>query len=115
MIRVFNASLSKSHFPTPWKRAVIKPIPKAGKDLSLPTSHRPISLLSCLGKFFEKIIFNRLYQHLDQKDLLHPEQYGFRPGHSTVHALARFSDLATHALRTGRNFGSWTPPRPSPP
>ena len=89
---IFNACLRISYFPAVWKQAHIRPIPKPGKDLSLPASHRPISLLSGLGKILEKCISHRITQHLDANDLFNPNQFGFRRGHSTVHALAKLSD-----------------------
>lgn len=104
MTRICNLALKLSHYPTPWKQATIKPIPKKGKDLSKPASHRPISLLPGLGKVFEKIMYKYMYKHAEKA--LNINQFGFRPGHSTVHALVNFSDLATLALRTGKNFGA---------
>lgn len=89
---IYNASLRISYFPKAWKEACIKPIPKPGKDLSLPASHRPISLLSALGKTYEKCINKRLIQHLDKKKLLNPCQFGFRQHHSTTHALTKLID-----------------------
>ncbi|GFX83325.1 putative RNA-directed DNA polymerase from transposon X-element, partial [Trichonephila clavipes] len=66
------------------------PIPKPGKkDPTLPDSFRPISLLPVLSKITEKIIQKRLCQHLNDNDILIPQQHGFRAGLSTSHQLLR--------------------------
>lgn len=38
---------------------------------------------------FERVIFDRLFESVNSNDVLPPEQFGFRPGHSTVHQLKR--------------------------
>jgi hypothetical protein len=53
---LFNLSLSKSEFPTQWKIASVLPLFKKG-DKSLISNYRPISLLSAVGKVFERIVF----------------------------------------------------------
>jgi hypothetical protein len=37
----------------------VEPILKPGKDLALPSSYRPISLLRIVGKLFETILLSR--------------------------------------------------------
>ena len=49
--------------------------------------YRPISLLPICGKIFEKILFDKIYNHLCDNELLSPNQSGFRPGDSTVNQL----------------------------
>ena len=63
--------------------------PKPRKDPNLPTSYRPISLLSTLSKVFEIIILNRIKDSkcLDVK--LKDHQFGFRQYKSTVQQLLR--------------------------
>ena len=46
-----------------------------------------MSLLSCIGKVFETVVFKYIYNHLHAYDLLYDLQAGFRPGHSTVTQL----------------------------
>ena len=49
----------------------------------LPESRRPISLLSVFDKLFEKVMYNRLYQHLEYNNILYKYQFGFRKNHGT--------------------------------
>ncbi|KAH0814139.1 hypothetical protein GEV33_008652 [Tenebrio molitor] len=57
---IINASLRLCHFPSRWKKANVIFIPKPGKDPKFPQNHRPISLLSSIGKVLEKVILTRL-------------------------------------------------------
>ena len=86
---ILNRCLELHYFPSIWKVAKIVPIRKPGKDPTLPSSYRPISLLSALGKLFEKIILSRLLHFAEENNILLPEQFGFRRGHSTTHQLVR--------------------------
>ena len=69
---IFNASLSLGYFPQSWKAAVVKMVPKPGKDKREVKNWRPTSLLPCLGKLYERIITNRLTFFLENNDLLSP-------------------------------------------
>ena len=58
-----------------------------------PTNYRPISVLSVLGKLFEKTTFNQVYTYLNENNLLSKYQSGFRPMHSTLTALIDIPDI----------------------
>ena len=70
-------------YPDLQKRSNIIPVHK-NCDKKLVKTYRPISLLPMFGKIFEKIIFNRLYNPLLNKRLLHLNQLGFHPADSCV-------------------------------
>jgi hypothetical protein len=63
----------------------ITPIFKKGNKAEI-YNYRPISLLTSSSKFFEKIIYKRLYHYLISKNTLAKEQYGFRNYSSTDEA-----------------------------
>jgi hypothetical protein len=50
-------------------------------DKSLISNYRPISLLSAVGKVFERIVFTEVFNHLTSNNLLYAFQSGFIPGH----------------------------------
>ena len=41
-------------------------------------NYRPISVIPAVAKIFEKIIYDQLYQYLNENGLLHSGQSGFR-------------------------------------
>ena len=55
-------------------------------------SNRPISVLSCFFKIFEKIMYKRIFSHLSEHNLLYHKIFGFQQGHSTEHAIMLLID-----------------------
>ena len=51
------------------------------------SNYRPISILPCLSKVFEKLFYLRLSGFLTKFNILNHHQYGFRPHHSTAMAI----------------------------
>ena len=83
--QVLNACLASGYFPKKFKSAILILLPKEGKDATIPENYRPIALLDNIGKIFEKIVNSRLRQFLEDNNLYHSQQYGFRQGKSTTH------------------------------
>ena len=50
-------------------------------------NYGPVSLLPIFGKIFERLIFNSLFKYIDENELLHPNQSGFRPFDSCVNQI----------------------------
>ncbi len=94
---LFNLSLKLSSFPRQWKHAHVMPLFKKG-DRSLCSNYRPISLLSCLGKLFERCVFKHVYNYFHSNALLYKFQSGFIPCHSTVHQLIEINDNVCKSL-----------------
>ncbi|KAK7101444.1 hypothetical protein V1264_019826 [Littorina saxatilis] len=88
LLSIYNQSWSTGTVPTSWKVALIRPIPKKGKDKRDPSSYRPISLLSCVGKLLERIVNKRLLSLLESRSFLAPTQTGYRQHRSTEDQLA---------------------------
>ena len=52
---IMNSALQCSHFPSQWRHARVKIIPKPSKgNYALPSSFRPISIVNTMSKVFEK-------------------------------------------------------------
>ena len=86
LTKLFNLSLRLHVHPSLWKSANVMPLVKKG-DKSEVGNYRPVSLISCVGKVFESIIFKHVYNHIAEHSLLYKYQSRFLPGHSTVHHL----------------------------
>jgi hypothetical protein len=95
---VYNSILRTSHFPIQWRYSVVVLFPKPGKPHHLPSSYRPISLLSLLSKLFEKLLLPRLMEHLDSANSIPEHQFGFRNSHSTIQQCHRLVDTISLAL-----------------
>ena len=83
---IFNYSLQTRKFPKIWKSAIVIALFKKGIK-SDPSNYRPISLLSCVGKVFERVVFKYIFNFLLDNSLIYKYQSGFMRGHSTVHLL----------------------------
>ena len=84
-------------FPDELKCARVTPLFKSG-NRNLMSNYRPISILPTLSKIFEKLIHVRIYQFLDENQVLYSYQFGFRKVHSTVHAVQTAIHSVTKAL-----------------
>ena len=99
LLLLFNQSFQLGVVPSAWKEGIILPISKPGKDPSLPSSYRPITLLSCLGKLMERLVAARLDFIAESLPLLSPDQCGFRRGRSTLDVLLRLE----HRIRMAQS------------
>lgn len=92
-----NLCLNSGRFPTMWKTAICRLIPKPGtQEINQPRHYRPISLLPVLGKTLEKLLIDRINHHLYKNNYLHKNQFGFTPQTSTIDAVL----LVKHLLNT---------------
>ena len=96
---IYNSCLRTGYFPNAWKQAKVVMLPKPGKDLTKPTSYRPISLLPAMGKIFERIVASRLSAFLEKVDYFDENQAGFRKKRSTVDRLFKLSQSVSTALK----------------
>ena len=102
LTNLFNSILKQGYIPASWKNANIILLLKPNKDKQHPSSYRPISLLSCIGKLLEKIIKQRLMLEIERRNILPQHQAGFRPGKSTIYNIVRLERYARGQLRRPR-------------
>ena len=94
---LFNKCITIGHFPSCWKNATLIIFPKPNKtDYNNPKNYRPISLLSNIGKIFEKVIQNKIQDYLTTHELQNPNQHGFTRHKSTITALSKITDDIIH-------------------
>jgi hypothetical protein len=94
---IINLSLNNGKFPNLLKIAKVIPVYKSDDKLQV-ANYRPISILPIFSKIFERIMYNRLLNYLQTKDILAQNQYGFRDKHSTYMALLSLVDDISEEL-----------------
>ena len=98
---IINKCILNGTVPDEMKVSKIKPLFKKG-NVTLLNNYRPISLLPCVSKIFERVLFNQLYEYFDRNDLLTQQQYGFRKNHSTEFAAMELIDRVANLLELGK-------------
>ena len=68
-------------------------------ERSTAKNYRPVSLLSLVSKVFEKLVNNRIVDHLEKCGLFSEFQYGFRSSQSTADLLTVASDRIPWTFR----------------
>ncbi len=58
-----------------------------------PSNYKPISILSCCMKVFERAVHNQLNEYLTEHLILCKHQSGFRQNHSTITAIVDVTDF----------------------
>src|SRR5579863_9132172 len=96
---IFNQALRTAETPDDWKCANIKPIFKDGNKRDF-TNYRPISLTSTVCKMLEHIILSNLFPFLLDKNILSPQQFGFRSGSSTELLLVNLVNKITSGMES---------------
>ena len=69
-----------------WKKANVVLIHKKN-DKQILENYRPLSLLPICPKIFERIIYNRIFEYLNDNILIAQNQCGFKPGDSCINRL----------------------------
>ena len=78
---IINTSFITGEYPDLLKIVKVIPIPKGGSTQGI-NNYQPIS--SIFDKRIEKLIHKRLYYFLEEHNILHQNQFGFRRNNSTV-------------------------------
>ena len=77
LLHIFNAPIQQGIFPDSLKIAKVTPMFKSG-DKDNISNYRPISILPVFSKVLERIMYNRVYNHLDSKGILYEKQDLYR-------------------------------------
>ena len=97
MKSIFNRILRSGDYPSAWAASIIHPIYKSGNKDD-PSNYRGISLISCFGKLFTRILGNRIRKWAKDLNVLPKEQFGFQKGKRTTDAIFILNSLAEHQI-----------------
>ena len=103
LAELFNKCLKESCFPDCWK---VSSVFENVGDRSTAKNYRPVSLLSVVSKVFEKLVNNRIVDHLEKCGLFSDFQYGFRSSRSTADPLTVGSDRIARAFNRSGATGA---------
>ena len=99
---IFNFSFQSGVVPSKFKVARVIPVFKSGSKL-LRSNYCPISLLPIFNILSEKLVYRRLNSFLEHTKVLSDCQFGFRPKHSSIHAILLIIDKIQKAIES-RNY-----------
>ena len=92
LAELFSMCLKESCFPDCWKVSRVVPVFKNVEKRSFAKNYRPVSLVSVVSKVFEKLVSNRIVDHLTKCGLFSDFHYGFRSSRSTADLLTFLTD-----------------------
>ena len=95
LAEIFNKCLKKSCFADCWKVSSVVPVFKNVVERFTGKNYR---LLSVVSKVFEKLVNNRIVDHLEECGLFSDFRYGFRSTRSTADLLTVVSDRTARAF-----------------
>ena len=104
LAKLFNKSLAEGKYPYSWKHATIISVFKNKGSASDVKSYRPISLLPSMSKVFERIVYNRIYEHLIANRILTDRQSAYRQHHGTYTQLLYLNHSLHNSLDNCMDF-----------
>ena len=103
LTELLNKSFEMGQVPKIWKEANLCPIFKKD-DKTLVSNYRPISLLSCVGKIQERVVYQHLYKYLKENQLLTWKNSGFKELDSAINQLLYITDKIHKAIEAGKEI-----------
>lgn len=97
LVSIFNTSFLTGTVPNNLKIAKVIPIFKKDNP-ELFSNYRPVSVLTIISKILERLVFNRCIKFINDNNILHNRQFGFRPNHSTYMAVIDLINNITNAV-----------------
>ena len=98
LAELFSIPLKESCFPDCQKVSLVVLVFKNNGERSTAKNYCPASLFSVVSKVFEKLVNNRIVDHLEKCDLFSDFRYGFRSSQSITYLLTVASDRIARAF-----------------
>jgi hypothetical protein len=98
---IAQKSLDAGVFPKSWKKSNVVPIFKHKGAKDSVANYRPISLLSCMSKVVERLVYNELYNFCMENGLLSEKNSGFKKKVGTIDQLIGLTNKIYQGLDDG--------------
>ena len=109
LAELFNTCLKEPCFPDCWKVSLVVAVFKNVGERSAAKNYHPVSLFSVVSKVFEKLVNNRIVDHLEKCVFFSDFQYSFRSSRSTPDLLTVVSDRIARAFNKSGATGAVAP------
>ena len=102
LLILWRTSLDTGKIPPKLKEQTIIPIFKKDSK-AIAANYRPVSLTSHLIKLFERVLRKHIVKYLEEYQIIHSSQHGFRPCRSCLTQLLHHLESVLSILETNQN------------